>query len=460
MRLRLSEILDILKKHEIYNLHEDPEKLVLDSFVIDSRVSKEGSVFFALRGKKTDGHRFVKDAHSRGAKVAIVDRKIDDVEIIQIIVNSVVDALEDLAKNIIKKVDTKIIGITGSNGKTTTKELIHRLLSDLTAESVFKNPGNLNTEIGLPLSILNYYNRERILVLEFGISKPGDMDKLVSIFEPNVGVFLNSGSAHVGNFKNKDEIFLEKSKMLKAMKKGWGILYGDDERFVKLAEDLRNIEFYFFGQRNGNVKLLKWKYNSKVLTTKVDFKIFEKFHSPEFKGIWNRGQLLDLTAAICAVKAVGMDLSVDILKNFELPKNRFNVQRIGDFIVIDDTYNSSIESLKEALCTINHLDARRKVAVLGAILEQGEKSLETHKELGRLIDESTVDCAIVYSVFPDIRYSIGNMKNKVVMESSNLNEITDFLCSFLQSGDLIYFKASRGVEMERVIEKVWEVFSK
>ena len=93
-------------------------------------------------------------------------------------------------------------------------------------------------------------------------------------------------------------------------------------------------------------------------------------------------------------------------------------------------------------------------------MEQGEKSLETHKELGRLIDESTVDCAIVYSVFPDIRYSIGNMKNKVVMESSNLNEIADFLCSFLQSGDLIYFKASRGVEMERVIEKVWEVFSK
>jgi len=457
MRLRLSEMLDFLENFEIYNLYKDPKKIILKSFVIDSRKAKEGSVFFALKGKKNDGHDFVKDAHSRGSEVAVVEKKLGSVEIIQIIVDSSIKALGKIAKNIVEKADSKIIEITGSNGKTTTKELIYHLLNS--AVPVFRNPGNLNTEIGLPFSILNHYNYEKILVLELGISKKGDMENLLSLFKPNVGVFLNSGTAHIGNFKSEFEIFEEKSKLIRNIKKGIAILYGDDERFLKLSRELENkVESFFFGQKNGHVRLLKWEYDLKNLKTLVNIEVFSKIFSFELNGIWNRGQLLDLSAAICTIKTMGFDLDPSVLNDFKLLENRFNIRIVNEYIVVDDTYNASIESLKEALNTIKNINVKRKIAILGSILEQGQKSFETHKKLGEIVRDSDINYVVVYSLFPDIKYSVDFMKDKVIIVSSKLNEIVDFLKFFLQPGDLIYFKASRGVEMERVMEKICNTY--
>jgi len=459
MQLKLSEMLEVLRCSEIYNLFEDPDRIYVNSFVVDSRESKDGSVFFALKGRRVDGHNFVKDAYSKGAKVAVVERKIAEVGIVQLVVNSTIEALNNLAINVIRKKSTKIIGITGSNGKTTTKELIHHLLKKTLDRPVFKNPGNLNTEIGLPVSILNYYNFEDILVLEFGISKRGDMDRIIKNFKPDIGVFLNCGSAHLGNFKDEDEIFSEKSKMIKSIDNGAVVLYADDERFLKLSEDLKNLSIKFFGQKSGDVKLLSWKYTDDLSSTIAVIDVFGKLYSVILNGIWNRGQLLDLCAAICTIKILELNFNPDDLEDFKLLRNRFNVQKVDKIVLVDDTYNSSIESVKEALNTIKLLTASRKIAVIGSILEQGSKSIETHEKLGELINASDIDHVIVYSVFSDVKYSISTMKEKVVFESSVLDEVADKLIKFLRPGDLIYFKASRAVEMERVIERVWKSFS-
>lgn len=457
MLLRLSEILDSLENFKIYNLYKDPKRVILDNFVIDSRKARKGSVFFALKGQRNDGHDFVKDVHSNGAEIAVVEKKLDNVGITQIVVNSSIKALGKIAKSVIEKVNPKIIGITGSNGKTTTKELMYHLLKPQIP--IFRNPGNLNTEIGLPLSILNYYNREKILVLELGISKKGDMENLIFLFKPDAGVFLNSGSAHIGNFENEFEIFEEKSKLMRSIKKGIAVLYGDEERFLKLSKELeKEVRSFFFGQKNGHVRLLNWKYDSKNFKTFANIRLFSENLSLELNGIWNRGQLLDLCAAMCMVKGMGFDIVSSTLNNFSPLENRFSVRTINEYIVINDTYNASIESLKEALNAIKSINARRKIAVLGSILEQGRKSLETHKKLGEIMKSSDIDHVIVYSLFPDIEYSVDIMKDKVVMVSSELDEITNFLRTFLQPEDLIYFKASRGVEIEKVMEKICSVY--
>ena len=210
-------IMDNIKDYivKVYNIQEK----TINNIKIDSRNINENDLFIAIRGKNIDGHNYVLDAINRGASLIIVSEDISIKANTMIIkVNDTIEILGVLANSMINKIKVPVIAVTGSNGKTTTKELIANLLA--TKYKVLKNKGNLNNHIGLPLTILEYQD-EDIIVLEMGMNHKGEIEKLTKICHPNIGVITNIGTAHIGNLGSKKNIYKAKLEILKGMKNGF-----------------------------------------------------------------------------------------------------------------------------------------------------------------------------------------------------------------------------------------------
>lgn len=453
---------DISKCVDILDLRnfdrKDPE---FTRFHVNSKKVCEGTLFFAIKGKHHDGHSFLREAWEKGATAAVVEKFVKDVPIPQILVRSTVETLGKLAKRKLEECgDSVRICITGSNGKTTTKELIHHHLSKIVGYPIFKNEGNMNTEIGLPLTILNDYHGERILVLELGINKPGDMDKLVKIIKPSIGIFLNLGSAHVGNFDSLEELFYEKAKLIFSLEPfSLAIINEDDIRISNLKNIRRNLRYSGFGRKKGRVRLAGWSYeieNGSFATRSIYF-IDGKRTEIKLKNVWNEGQLLDLSAVLCLIDSMGYEVKVETFEDFELPDGRFKLSKVHDILLIDDTYNSNVESVKKAVGTISNLPAKKRIAVIGAMKELGKFSGWYHAELGRLL--GTFDIVFIYLKDPEILMIRDELNGLNLREEKDPLKLAQDILSVVEKGDLIYFKASRAIEIERVMEEVWRNLS-
>ena len=404
-------------------------------FCFDSRKVERGCVFVAIRGERFDGHDFALDAISRGASFAVVERDLGIEN--QIIVEDVVNFLIDLAS---KKIGSStVIGITGSSGKTFTKEILSMLIPNS-----FKSSGNMNTEIGLPISILNGYSGERFSILEMGVNKRGDIKKLCGIKRPEVGVVLNVGKQHLGLFSSEEELFKAKMEMFECSESF--VYNADDPRMSKWIKTPKNS--LGFGKLRGHCKLKDWKYQD--FHTQAVYEIDEKTYYLKFGRLLHEGHLLNIAASICTLYL--LELPFDPTRIVHPPKipQRFDTKVIKGVLIVDDTYNASLLSFKRAVEALKRLDGR-KIAVVGPILEQGEHSKDTHEELSDIL--SSIDASFVLDGFEGSEYI--NPRN-LVFRSDSKEELSRRVLNYLKPGDIALFKASRGVEMEKVLEKVIE----
>ena len=456
----------------------EPDQVV-GHVTTDSRALRPGDFFVALRGARFDGHEFVGDVLSRGAAGAIVERMADregPLRIEQgswdaaraltardgaavIEVGDTTKALQDLAHAVRKASGTRVVAITGSAGKTTTKETIAEFLS--ARYRVVKNKGNLNNHIGLPLSLMQLREQPDVAVMELGMNHAGEISTLVAIAEPEVRVWTNVGDAHIGFFESPDAIADAKAEILEnAGPSHVLVCNADDPRVVSRAAGFAGRRLTFGMSASATVRATRVEdlgldgMRAHVTTPAGDMDL----HTP----LLGRGNLANVLAAT----AVAVDLGVG-LKDIAAAASRLTpadrrgaVRRLRDRIMlIDDSYNSSPAALKRALEVLTHeTRASRKVAVLGEMLELGEHSTELHRQSGRAAADAGVDLLFAIGgasarALADAAVTAG-MPPTAVNYFESSEAAASAAAASIKAGDVVLVKGSRGTRTDVVADRI------
>ncbi len=423
---------------------------------IDSRKAKGGDLFFALHGERSDGHDYISDI-SDTVSCCIIDRLDSVIEnaalkksCAVLKVSDTLVSLQKLAKYYRSKFsDIKIIGITGSSGKTTTKEMVAKVLA-FSAPTVM-NEGNLNSEIGLPLSVFNIRKYHRYGVFEMGMNHPGEMDILVDILNPDFGILTNIGTAHIGLLGSQDRIAEEKSKIfLRSSRLESGLIYGKDKYAEKIASLTGNrVRMYDEDNAEGLVRIENEGIRGSIL----------RFDEGEIR--INLIGFHNILNAIAAVET-GRYFSVDfnkIKKALEAVSPLFGRGEIreGSVTVISECYNSNLEAVLSAVDFLKNLEWEgRKVILIGSILELGDSTGEIHRKIGEKISASLIDGAFFYGKDTEPAYRIAESSGGGIYAyyTSDEKMLVRKLNEYLKEGDIILFKGSRGMALERFIEPV------
>lgn len=420
-----------------------------DSFIgisIDSRTIKQGELFIALKGARFDGHDFVKEALSRGSGALIssnLEKAIEGKTIIY--VHDTLKALQDIAHFIRVRKDIPVIAITGSNGKTTTKELIYTILSN--KYRVLKNRGNLNNHIGLPLSLAELKEEDEIAVLEMGASRPGDIKELCEIARPKYGVLTNIGKAHLEGFKDLKTVRKTKLELLEFV--DVAVINADDsfllEGILESGFKGKLVKYGIETDSEVSAKDIRLHKNGSIFTLRIEKEAIEI--KPKISGLFN---IYNILAAVSMSHTLNVDLqSIKIaVESFGGVPMRLENREIDGIKFICDLYNANPTSMECAVRELIRVSNGRKIAVLGDMLELGSYTEEAHRELGRLLSGLPVD--ILIAVGPYMSFAASEFE-KTVYKLTNADEAAKVLKKICKKGDTVLIKGSRGMNMERVI---------
>ncbi len=423
----------------------------------DTRKIEEGMLFVALKGERFDGHDYIRQAAQKGAIGAIVNKRFDistvsDVEIDILAVDDTLKAYQDLAAFWRSKFDIPVVAITGSNGKTTTKDLTAAVLSG--KWNVLKTYANFNNEIGLPMTLLKLNKTYNSVVVEMGMRGLGQIKQLADIARPTIGVVTNVGDAHLELLKTMENIAKAKSELVQAIEiNGTVILNADNEYTAKMCK-LTKANTLFFGIKHAaDIKAFDIKT---VEGGKTEFDVFiENEHAHFVLNMLGIHNVYNCLAAIAVGYACGLTVSEmqKGLADFKPTSMRFEYQKIADFNVINDAYNASPASTKAALENLDKIAEGRKILVMGDMFELGSREIDGHKEIGIQAAKSHVDTVITRGKLT--AYTAQAAKNagiEKVYECSSHEEAVKLLKSILQKGDTVLFKGSHGMHMEKIIE--------
>ncbi|WP_345802312.1 UDP-N-acetylmuramoyl-tripeptide--D-alanyl-D-alanine ligase [Microbacterium sp. AZCO] len=449
---------------------DTPDTLVGGLVDTDSRLIEPGGIFVAKPGEETDGHLFVDAAVANGAALAIVERPVE-ADVTQIVVADVVTALADLAREVVARVraggDLRVVGITGSNGKTTTKNLLARILEG-EGETVAPK-ASFNNEVGAPLTMLRVTHTTRFLVSEFGASGPGEIARLAGLVTPDVGVVLMVGMAHAGGFGGIESTLFEKSQLIHAVRPGGlAVLNADDARVATMAAiaDERDASVRWFGRgaravdvRADDVEVTASGTRSIVTADGVS--------APLSLRVLGEHHVMNALAAIAAATALGvpLDTCIERLEQVELAE-RWRMQPLGSerVRIINDAYNASPDSMSAALRTLAQIvrPGERSVAVLGAMSELGEYAEEEHDRVGLLAVRLGIQRIVV--IGPDARrmyleaIAQGSWDGEAVFFAT-ADEAYDYLLTELRDGDRVLVKSSNSAGLRHLGDRLGESFS-
>ena len=435
---------------------EAEKKTEVLGVVIDSRQVESGYLFVAIPGEKVDGHKFIPDVFAKGAAAVLSEQQLEDPAGPYILVESTTKALRDLAEYYRKSLDIKVVGITGSVGKTSTKEMIASVLSE--KYRVLKTEGNYNNEIGLPLTIFKIRAEHEVAVLEMGISEFGEMHRLATMANPDICVITNIGLCHLENLKTRDGILKAKTESFAHLKKdGIAILNGDDDKLVTVKEVQGRRPIYF--GLNEEFPLYADEIESKGLKG-----IACRIHTP--KGTFSvvvpipgHHMVYNALAGTAVGLAYGMELS-EIQKGIESLQSlsgRFHIIENEKYTIVDDCYNANPMSMKASLDILK--DAMgRKVAILGDMGELGENEKELHREVGTFAGNCGIDLLIcVGTLAKEIaeaakESSIQAEKQLEAVSFDTLEELLMHLGEQVKQGDTILVKASHFMNFGKIVE--------
>ena len=414
---------------------------------IDSRTIKKDSLFIAINGENFNGNDYVDEAIHKGACLAITDSKKYKTSKNKniIYVNNSISALKKISRNILKSFDGNVVGITGSNGKTTTTKIIANVLSKSSSTL-----NNYNNEIGMPLSIFNAKQNSKNLVIEMGAAKPGDIKYLSSILKPNIGVITNIGNSHLEKLKNIKGVLKVKSELVSNIKNGgYLVVPNENKEHLKFWEKIiRGKELITFGtEKNADF----YAINIKSSIKKQEFNIISDKYNIDHKIKTSLSGVHNIKNILAAFAVSYLIENSPKLFNQRLEKNTQVRQKqqkwVRGSLLIDDTYNANPESVKKAIDFLSNSN-KRKVFIMGDMLELGRYRKKMHADVGQYAKRKKVD---VFLGFGELtKYAVsGYGKNGLFF--NNENDLKKFIKENIKSGDIVLIKGSRGIKMERFI---------
>ncbi|MGC4018524.1 MAG: UDP-N-acetylmuramoyl-tripeptide--D-alanyl-D-alanine ligase [Muricomes sp.] len=424
----------------------------VSSVTIDSRKIQKDCLFVAIRGTRVDGHMFIPQSIHDGALCAVSEKRIENAPYPYIMVNSCAQALRDIAEHYRRSLHLKVVGISGSVGKTSTKEMIASVVGQ--KYHVLKTEGNFNNEIGLPLTIFNITEEHEVAVLEMGISDFGEMERLARIARPDICVLTNIGSAHLEQLKSREGILKAKTEMFLFMNpEGHIILNGDDDMLRRVIPANR-IQPAFFGFDSPcdyfvkNVENMGLKGTSATFCT-PDSEFTAHISVPGEHMVYN---------ALAAV-AVGrvLDMSDDEIKRgieALVPlAGRNNLIRTKHFTIIDDCYNANPASMKASLDVLSQAEGR-SVAVLGDMFELGASEFDMHFAVGQYAAKAGISQLICIGTLAEwiARGAASESSDMEVYFYDTKAEFLEHLDSLMKENDTILVKASHGMEFPEIVE--------
>ncbi|MFD7413865.1 UDP-N-acetylmuramoyl-tripeptide--D-alanyl-D-alanine ligase [Kitasatospora purpeofusca] len=437
----------------------DPDALVTAPVEVDSRKVRPGGLFAAFAGEHVDGHDYADRALAAGAVAVLASRPVGGPTVL---VDSVVDALGKLARAVVGRADAAVVALTGSAGKTSTKDLIAQLLQRL-GDTVYP-PGSLNNEIGHPMTALRVEDTTRHLVLEMGARHKGDIEYLTSITPPRIGLVLNVGTAHVGEFGSQEAIAEAKGELVEALPADGVAILNADDRLVRAMASRTKARVVYFGEsaeaevRARDVRLDSTGRPSFTLSTPAG-------SAPVQLRLYGEHHVSNALAAAAVATELGMtvdDTAEALSEAGALSRWRMEVvDRADGVTVVNDAYNANPDSMRAALRALISMggrgpERRRTWAVLGEMRELGEDSLAEHDAIGRLAVRLDVTKLVAVGGREAACMELGARNEGSWGEESVLvsdaDAAVELLRSQLRPGDVVLVKASRSVGLEKVAE--------
>jgi len=433
--------------HRLFPVMGNPENRIIDSVVTNSKEVRKGSLFVALRGGKTDGHEYLWDAVSKGASAVLTEMPLIDCPegVVQFLTDDTVKALGKLAAMHKSRFGVKTVGITGSVGKTTTRTFLSSMLGS--RFRVHQTEGNCNNHIGLPMTILQMPKDTEILVLEMGMNHKGEIGHLSKVAKPDVGVITNVGHAHMGQFERTEEIYSAKLEITEGIQ--GGVLLLPDNMYYYLR--YFGLKEYLCGESESADYKLKKGASSIVFPSGKEVLVRQKSNAFPFR--W----AALFSAAVCDLFGFCAEETERLLPLCPFPKSRLEDRWMDGIHIIDDAYNASPESMREALLYTGQFPKRR-MAFLGDMLELGTASKTYHREMGRHLAELDFDRVwLVGDYAPYTKegaIEMGMAKKNIYI--GDMESCISDLAYILQEGDTLLIKGSHGSGLWNAAEKLLE----
>ena len=426
-----------------------PDSTIAHGITTDSRSVQVGELFVALRGENFDGHGYVAKAIRQGAIAAIVDGEFDAGDLPVIVVADTLKAYQTIGRWWRRKFSIPVIAITGSVGKTTSKELIASVLSNY--GNVLKTQANFNNEIGVPKTLLELRSDHDFAVVEMGMRGKGQIAELALIAEPTIGLICTVGTAHIELLGSREAIANAKCELFAEMPKdSIAILNGDNALLVETARKVWSGKTLSYGFTTGDVQ---GTYQSEALAGGVTIGN-QRFPLP----LPGEHNAINYLGALTVAMALGLDwtpfeqgLSVDLpggrAKRYELA---------GDVVLLDETYNAGLESMLAALTLLSQTPGKRRIAVLGTMKELGDYSIEFHELVGDRVQALQFDRLLVLADVPEAEALISHASGVPSERFDTHTQVIARLKEILKPGDRVLFKASRSVGLDQVVNALRE----
>ena len=449
LKLSLDEIVKATKGKLLLNNNKDVKYISTSSKDI-----KENTLFVPIKGEKYDGHDFLEDAYNNGCRIFLIDKSHEfykkDISLIE--VDDTLLALGSLARFYLDKFNVDLIGVTGSVGKTSTRDIIYSVLNE--KYKTLKNELNYNNEIGIPKTLFNLdYSYEKA-VIEMGIDKKGDISYFKTIAPLKHAVISNIGLSHIANFKNQEGIFHAKMEIAKDFNKENTLIVNGDDKFLKTLKDRKlpyNLLTYGFDEDN-TIYCVSYEIVNGKINFKVNFK--NKVYDYTIPSI-AKHNIYNAMAAILIGNLYNLTYE-EIkkgLENVSFTEGRLTIINKKDITIINDCYNASLDSIISALNVLSTFKTR-KVAILGDVLETGSYEEEIHKNIGKSIIGNT---DILILVGNSIKYTYdevikNNFNKDNIYVFNTYEDVIKNIDNIIKKGDTILLKASHGIKLSNVVE--------
>ena len=421
----------------------------INFFSQDSRQMTNGGMYIPLKGERFDGHNFIESAFQTGAQAIISEKDVNYEDKIVIKVKDTHQALKDMASYLRNHRPVKVVGVTGSVGKTSTRDMVYSVVKQ--KYKSLKTEGNYNNEIGLPLTILRYHDEE-VLVLEMGMNHLQEMSRLSMIARPDIACITNVGTAHIGELGSRENILKAKLEIINGMKEGSTLIINQDNDMLQTVE-LPHLNVV----RVGKGKEASIQASHIVLEeTKSSFEV-EYQGKKEIIEVPVQGEH-NISNALIAI-AVGIELNISLedikkgIQEFKLTKNRMDILEKNHKTVIDGTYNASVDSMKSSIDVLANYK-KRKVAILADMLELGDYSQQLHEEVGSYVASKGIDILVCVGKEAKYIYQKARESMKDVYYFESNQEVIDRLDELLKEDDVILVKGSHSMNLKEVVEKI------
>jgi UDP-N-acetylmuramoyl-tripeptide--D-alanyl-D-alanine ligase len=440
-QVSLGQLVELLAATPLH-LSADRLRSPVTTITTDSRSLQPGDLFIALRGEKFDGHGFVPQATEQGAIATITDYPVAGEQLPMLVVQDTLVAYQAIAHWWRHQFKHPVVAVTGSVGKTTTKELIASVLG--MQGKVLKTQANYNNEIGVPKTLLGLDDHD-YAVVEMGMRGKGEIALLARIAQPDVAVITNVGTAHIERLGSEQAIADAKCELLQQLSPtGVAVLNHDNLRLIATAAKVWHGNVLTYGLEGGDLQgeLLD------AMTLKVEGAILPM-------PLPGRHNALNYLAAIAVAKVLGIDWQISAGMKVELPQGRSRRYELpNDIVLLDETYNAGLESMTAALHLLAETPGNRHIAVLGTMKELGDRSTEFHEQVGAVARQLNLDRLLIFADQAEAEALAAGAAPSVVSEQfASHQAVVERLIQWVQPGDRILFKASRAVGLDQVVEQ-------